>query len=99
MNPLLYISLDVQNQIPDDSNKVVTKRIIANTQTDTEKAYFDQNLKGRNDLSDADFQAALEGQGIQYFIDEQTVDLPLQSIRYKGSFGVLRVFDETVETT
>ena len=99
LNPLLYISLDVQNQIPDDSNKVVTKRIIANTQTDTEKAYFDQNLKGRNDLSDADFQAALEGQGIQYFIDEQTVDLPLQSIRYKGSFGVLRVFDETVETT
>jgi hypothetical protein len=78
---------------------VVTKRIIANTQTDEEKEYFDQNLKGRNDITDQDFQDALESRGIQYFVDEQTVDLPLQSIRYRGSFGVLRVFDETQEIT
>jgi hypothetical protein len=99
LNPLLYISFDVQNQIPPDSNKVVTKRIIANTQTDEEKEYFDENLKGRNDITDQDFQDALDSRGIQYFVDEQTVDLPLQSIRYKGSFGVLRIFDETQEVT
>jgi hypothetical protein len=99
LNPLLYISINVENQIPVDSKKVVVKRIIANTQSDVQKQYFDNNLKGRNDLSDIDFISVLESQGIQYFIDEEINDLPLQSVRYKGAFGVLRVFDEETEST
>jgi hypothetical protein len=99
LNPLLYISINVQNQIPTDSNKVVVKRIIANTQSDLQKQYFDNNLKGRNDITDEDFIAALESQGIQYFIDEQINDLPLQTVRYKGGFGVLRIFDEETQST
>ena len=99
LNPLLYISINVENQIPVDSNKVVIKRIIANTQSDVQKQYFDNNLKGRNDLTDEDFIAVLESQGIQYFVDEQINDLPLQSVRYKGGFGVLRIFDEETQST
>lgn len=99
LNPLLYISIDVENQIPANSQKVFVKRIIANTQTDVQKQYFDNNLKGRNDLKDNDFIAALESQGIQYFIDEQLNDLELRTIRYTGSFGVLNVFDEETQTT
>jgi len=99
LNPLLYITIDVENQIPTDSEKVITKRIIANTQNDVDKQYFDTNLKGRNDLSDSDFIASLESQGIQYFVDEQTVDLELRTIRYTGSFGVLRIFDEETQST
>ena len=99
LNPLLYISVDVENQIPDNSEKVLIKRIIASTQTDVQKQYFDANLKGRNDLSDANFIAALESQGIQYFIDEQINELDLRTIRYTGSFGVLRIFDEETQTT
>ena len=99
LNPLLYISVDVENQIPDNSEKVLIKRIIANTQTDVQKQYFDANLKGRNDLSDANFIASLESQGIQYFTDEQINELDLRTIRYTGSFGVLRIFDEETQTT
>lgn len=99
LNPLLYITIDVENQIPTNSQKVITKRIIANTQSDIQKQYFDANLKGRNDLSDDDFIAALQSQGIPYFIDEQTVDLDLRTIRYTGTFGVLRIFDEETQTT
>ncbi len=99
LNPLLYISIDVENQIPQDSDKVIVKRVIANTQSDVQKQYFDNNLKGRNDLTDEDFIASLESQGIQYFIDEQVNDLELRSIRYKGNFGVLRIYDEETQTT
>ena len=99
LNPLLYISVDVENQIPDNSEKVLVKRIIANTQSDTQKQYFDANIKGRNDLSDADYIAALESQGIAYFTDEQINELELRTIRYPGSFGVLRIFDEETQTT
>ena len=99
LNPLLYVSINVDNQIPDGSNKVITKRIIANTQTDTHKQYFDTNIKGRNDLTDTNYISILKSQGIQYFVDEQVVDLELRSIRYKGTFGVLNIFDESTQVT
>lgn len=99
LNPLLYISVDVENQIPSNSERVLVKRIIANTQSDIQKQYFDANIKGRNDLSDTDYIAALESQGIGYFIDEQINELDLRTIRYTGSFGVLRIFDEETQTT
>lgn len=99
LNPLLYISVDVENQIPSNSEKVLVKRIIANTQSDIQRQYFDANLKGRNDLSDQDYIAALESQGIGYFIDEQINELDLRTIRYTGSFGVLRIFDEETQVT
>ena len=99
LNPLLYISIDVENQIPENSERVYVKRIIANTQTDTQKAYFDSNLKGRNDITDTDFIASLKSQGIQYFVDEQINELELRTIRYIGSFGVLRIYDEETQVT
>jgi hypothetical protein len=99
LNPLLYIEIDVEDKIPDNSESVYVKRIIANTQTDSQKQYFDNNLKGRNDITDADFKAALDSQGIKYFTDEQINSLDLRTIRYTGSFGVLRIFDEETQTT
>jgi len=97
LNPLLYVSIDVENQIPANSENVYVKRIIANTQTDVQKAYFDTNLKGRNDIIDSDFIDSLKSQGIQYFTDEQINELELRTIRYIGSFGVLRIFDEETQ--
>jgi len=99
LNPLLYISINVDNQIPVNSNKVLTKRIIANTQTDTQKSYFDTNLKGKNNLTDSEYISALKGQGIPYFVDEQIVDLELRTVRYKGGFSVLKIYDEETEVT
>lgn len=99
LNPLLYVSIDVENQIPINSEKVFIKRIIANTQTDLQKAYFDTNLKGRNDISDTDFTASLKSQGIETFVDEQINELELRTIRFIGSFGVLRIYDEETQVT
>ena len=99
LNPLLYVSLNVENQIPAECKKVVVRRVIADTQTDAKKSYFDTNLKGKNDLTYDQYISALSGQGIGYFIDESIVDLPLQIIRYKGNFSVLRIFDEKTTVT
>ena len=99
LNPLLYVSVNVDNQIPENSNKVVTKRIIASTQTDAQKNYFDTNLKGKNSLTDSEYITSLKGQGIPYFVDEQIVDLELRTVRFKGGFSVLKIYDEETETT
>lgn len=99
LSPLLYVSVDVTGQIDDSADRVRVKRIIANTETDEEKSYFDQNLKGRNDLSEEDFINALDANGIIYFVDEDNVDLPLRTIRNKGSFGVVSFYDDVVTVT
>jgi hypothetical protein len=99
LSPLLYISIDVTGQVADDADRVRVKRIIANTNTDEKKAYFDNNLKGRNDLGEQDYIDQLVDGGIDYFVDEDNIDLPLRTIRNKGNFGVLSFYDDVVTIT
>ena len=96
LSPLLYVSIDVTGQLPDDADRIRVKRIIANTDTDEKKAYFDNNLNGRNDISEQDFIQALTDNAIIYFVDEDNLDLPLRTIRNKGNFGVLSYYDDVV---
>lgn len=98
LSPLLYVSVDITGQIPDSSDRIVVKRIIANTLTDVQKSFFDQNLSGRNDITEQDFINTLSQAGIGYFIDEETIPLPLRQIRYVGYFSVLQIFDSVVST-
>lgn len=99
LTPLLYININVTGQIPDSADRIVIKRLIANTITDAQKIYFDQNLKGRNDLTESQYLAALTDAGISYFTDEDTIPLPLRSLVYVGNFSVLQIFDDVVSTT
>ena len=96
LSPLLYVSIDVTGKIPENSDRIVIKRIIANTETEDQKNFFDLNLKGKNDISHDGFISSLESYGISYFTDEDIVDLPLKTIRYVGNFGVLNFIDDTV---
>ena len=99
LSPLLYINVDVTGQIPDAADRILLKRIIANTTTDAQKIYFDQSLKGRNDITESQFINGLTQGGIGYFTDEDTIPLPLRSLRYVGNFSVLSIFDDVVSTT
>jgi hypothetical protein len=99
LSPLLYVNIDVTGQISDAADRIVVKRIIANTQTDAQKSLFDTQLKGRNDLTYDQFLKLLSDNGIGYFVGEDIVQLPLRTIRYIGSFSVLGYYDDTVNLT
>lgn len=99
LSPLLYVSIDVTGKIPENSDRIVVKRIIANTETESQKNYFDTNLKGKNDITHDSFISELEAFGISYFTDEDIVDLPLKTIRYVGNFGVLNFMDDSITQT
>lgn len=99
LNPLLYVSYDVAGKVPEDMNRAVVKRIIAYTDTEEKKTYFDDTYKGRNDISHDALVIDLSANDIQFFVDEDVVDLPLSVIRYSGNFDVLKSFDENVEIT
>jgi len=99
LSPLLFISLDVTGQLPNDADRILVKRIIANTDTEDKKLFFDNNLKGRNDFTEQGFIDSLTSAGITYFIDEDVIDLPLRTIRNKGTFSVISFYDDTVSVT
>lgn len=99
LTPLLYININVTGQIPDSADRIVVKRLIANTITDEQKIFFDQTLRGRNDITETQFLSALTSAGIGYFTDEDTIPLPLRSIIFIGNFSVLQIFDNVVSTT
>ena len=99
LSPLLFVSVNVTGQISDSADRIVVKRIIANTQTDEQKNYFDNVLKGRNDLGYDQFLQELGNNGIGYFVDEDIVQLPLRTIRYIGDFGVIGYYDDNVTST
>jgi hypothetical protein len=99
LSPLLYINVNVTGKIPDSADRITVKRIIANTDTDVKKSYFDANLKGRNDMSYDQFVKALSDNGIEYFVDEDILQLPLRTIRFVGNFGVISYYDDTVTVT
>lgn len=99
LSPLLYVSIDVTGKISEDSDRILVKRIIANTTTQAQKDFFDNSLKGRNDISYDNFVTELTAAGIQYFTDESTEQLPLRKLRYTGSFSVTSFYDSVVSTT
>jgi hypothetical protein len=99
LTPLLYINVNVTGQVPDAADRIVVKRIIANTTTDEQKNYFDSSLKGRNDLSYNQFIQDLTDNGIGYFVDESIEQLPLRTIRFVGGFSVTNYYDDLVTIT
>lgn len=99
LSPLLYINVNVTDKIPDSEDRVQIKRIIANTDTVTKQSYFDKNLSGRNDLSHDQFINYLSDAGIDYFVDEDIIQLPLRSIRFFGNFSVISYYDDVITMT
>jgi hypothetical protein len=51
LSPLLYVSIDVTGKIQESSDRILIKRIIANTTNQAQRDFFDNSLKGRNDIS------------------------------------------------
>jgi TolA-binding protein len=95
LNPLLYVSLDISSILTDDIDQFSIKRIIVNAvNNDDAASFFDTNYKGRNDLLLEDLKLDLESNAIDYFEDDNIVDIDVAINRFKGSFDVLRILEE-----
>ncbi len=99
LNPLLYVGIDILSIINDDLDQFAVKRIILNSEDDDEIAYFDTNYKDINDINLENIKIDLDEQGIDYFEDDNIIDLEVPINRYKGSFDVIKIFEEEIDTT
>jgi hypothetical protein len=96
LSPALKVSFDVTRYIPQDESKIGVKRLIINTDTSEKKSYFDNNIKGRNDIDYVAFLVELQKANLTYFVDEEVMDLPLSIVRYSGAFTVVSYQDQKV---
>lgn len=99
LNPLLFVGLDLTGKVPDNMTKAVVKRVILNTDTQAKKDLFDKDIKGRTDVDLATLFDTLDANAIQYFLDDEIVDMPASVMQFRGSFDVYKVVDEEVNIT
>lgn len=100
LNPLLYVSLDISSVLTDDIDQFVVKRIIVNSVNNDDVAtFFDDNYKGQNDLVYSDLIQELNDNGIDFFEDDNIVDMEVSVNRYQGSFDVVKILEETGNQT
>jgi len=95
LNPLLYVNLDISNILTDDIDSFIVKRIIINAVNNDDFAtFFDNNYAGRNDISLQSLKDDLLQNSIDYFEDDNTVDVDTAINRFKGNFDIVRILDD-----
>lgn len=92
LNPALYITWDMSNQITSDTDRVMVRRYILKCETQSKIRAFD-SIKGRNDINHNDFLNFIVNNKIRYNVDEDIRNLPPRSRRFYGDFSVVRISD------
>jgi hypothetical protein len=93
INPLLYISFDLTDQVPADTERAIIQRYILDTNTQAKLQFFENNYDGKSNIDYFDFLQQIVERNISYVLDEAVVDLPPKLKRYSGNFSVTRIND------
>jgi hypothetical protein len=99
LNPLLYVSFDLTNQIKFNTENVEVARYILNLDTIEKQNLFSRDMLNRSDINYQSFVKSLIDNNITYFLDKAVVDMPPRTLRYNGDFFVMNINDTTVTET
>lgn len=94
MNPCLYVTLDLSDQISEDTERIMIQRYILKCDTQGKLDLFSSKLNGRNDIDYKDFLALIINNKINYTLDDEIKNLPPRTKRYFGTFSVIRIVTE-----
>ncbi len=99
INPFMYVSFDITGQVSNDIEKIMVSKFILNLDTLTKKTWYDNNYKNKSDIQYSTFLKDIIDMKISYIPDDEIMDIPPRTIRYTGTFNVLRINDTNVEET
>ena len=91
LNPLLTTSINVSGQIPNETERVLVKRILIDSSNAVSVEYFNTNFKNKEGLDYSTVARDLVNNNIRYTLDEDTRDLPYRNAQFTGKFDVLKV--------
>ena len=94
MFPKCVVEIDLKNKIDDDSDRVYINRVILDYTTSYNgvdvSTYYANNIQNKN-ISYPSLIEKLNNDGISYYEDQQTVQLPLYFEKYKGDFTITQI--------
>ena len=89
LNPMLTTSMDVSGQIPNDTERVVVKRILFDGTNQVAVDFFNENYRNQDSV---DYLTAIRdvvNNNIAYTLDEEVRDMPYRTSQYTGKFNVI----------
>ena len=91
LNPLLQVQLGVNGQINTGTEKIKLRRYLIDSNDALSAEWFDDNVKGLDNLEINNTISQLETAGVKYILDEEVIDAPVRSTKYYGGFNVIKV--------
>ena len=88
LNPLLTTSLDISGQVPNDTERVLIKRIIFDATSETTVEFFKSNFKDKEELDYFEVIKDVVNNKLTYIVDEEVRDLPFRNSQYTGKFDI-----------
>lgn len=91
LNPMLKTAFDVSGQIPNDTERVLVKRIIFDSTNQTAVDFFNDNYRNQESI---DYLTAIRdvvNNNIAYIVDEELRDMPYRTGQYTGKFDVISI--------
>lgn len=91
LNPMLKTSFDVSGQIPNDTERVLVKRIIFDSSNQASVEFFNDNYRNQENIDYLTAIRDIVNNNISYILDEELRDMPYRTGQYTGKFDVLSI--------
>ena len=91
LNPLLTTSISVSGQIPNNTERILVKRILIDSSSAVSVEFFNTNYKNREGLNYLTVIKELSNNNLSYLVDEDTRDMPYRNAQFTGKFDVLKI--------
>ena len=98
LNPMLKTSFDVSGQIPNDTERVLVKRIIFDSSNQVAVDFFNNNYRNQDNIDYLTAIRDIVANNISYIVDEELRDMPYRTNQYTGKFDVLSISNEKKDT-
>jgi hypothetical protein len=94
VSPQMVVRFDLTGKIDSSVKKVMVRRLILDIDSVDKQTIFNNTFKNKADISFDDAVIFLTDSIINFNIDDETIELPLSTPRYYGSFTVTQVLDQ-----
>lgn len=95
----MVVRFDLTGKIDSNVKRVVARRLILDIDSVDKQTIFNNTFKNKNNLSFDDTIIFLTDSIINFNIDDETIDLPLSTPRYYGSFTVTQILEQVTGQT
>lgn len=89
INPLLYVSINLGNQVSSSIQKSIIRRYILNLDSPLKISIFNENFKSNSNIDFFQFLDIINSNSIQFILDEEVADIPPRKKIYSGNFDVI----------